>query len=349
MKKRRIRESGIKIGRMRPGSLNKITDVPGVKVGHSTLNEGSIKTGVTAILPHGGNIFTDKVVGASCVMNGFGKTLGTIQINELGTIETPILLTNTLSIGQCADSLLKYMAEQNPQIGTTTGTVNPVVCECNDMVINNIRAFAIREEHVNEALSTASSDFLEGSVGAGTGMKCFGLKGGIGSASRILSFPDGNYTLGVLVLSNFGVLQNLQINGIPVGEKIRARLHPAEDDRDRGSIIVIVATDLPVSSRQLRRIIRRATIGLARTGSFMGNGSGDIFIGFSTATLIPYQSDHSLLSVHEIYEDDIEQAFNAAAEATEEAILNSLLMSPAVVAQNGRIIHSLSEFMDDIV
>ncbi|RYL92479.1 S58 family peptidase [Sporolactobacillus sp. THM7-4] len=345
---KKLRDFGIKIGHLDTGPLNKITDVTGVTVGHSTIKKGAVNTGVTAIHPRSGNVFENKVVGASYVMNGFGKTIGTIQINELGTIETPILLTNTLSVGECVAGLLAYMTEYNPSIGNITGTVNPVVCECNDMFINDIRTFAVKKEHVFQALHSATADFIEGGIGAGTGMRCFGLKGGIGSSSRILTYPHGSYTLGALVLSNFGQLQNLLINGNPAGERIAARLNQFESGEDRGSIIVIIATDLPVSSRQLRRMIKRASVGLIRTGSFIGNGSGDIFIGFSTANDIPHSAAREPLSIKAIHESDMEQAFIGVAEATEEAILNSLITAEPGVARNGERVYSLQNFTREL-
>src|SRR5690606_6922350 len=267
---KRVRDYGIHIGTLPTGPLNKITDVKGVKVGHATISNGDIQTGVTAILPHEQNIFNNKVVAASYAMNGFGKTMGTLQIDELGTIETPILLTNTLSVGVVADSLIKYMLKQNKKIGDTTGTVNPVVGECNDMFLNNIRKQSITEEHVKMALKTATTDFEEGSIGAGMGMKCFGLKGGIGSSSRTLTYTHGTYTVGVLVLSNFGEIDQFCLNGKRVGSQITAKLPSTTTDGDKGSIMMITATDLPVTSRQLKRIIKRSSVGLSRTGSFIG-------------------------------------------------------------------------------
>lgn len=242
----RITNYGWKIVKLPSGPLNKITDVKGVAVGHSTINDGSVNTGVTAIHPHGGNIFMSKVVGATYVMNGYGKTI--------------VLIT--------------YMLEQNEQIGSTTGTVNPIVGECNDMFLNDIRLQAVKQKHVYEALSSATIDFEEGAIGAGTGMKCFGVKGGIGSASRVLCYSYGTHTLGVLVLSNFGELEHFQMKDIDkAGVKIKATLDQINEG-DKGSVIIVIVTDLPVESRQLKRIIKRACVGLSRTGSYIGNGSG---------------------------------------------------------------------------
>ncbi|WP_234987159.1 P1 family peptidase [Bacillus sinesaloumensis] len=347
--KKRLRDYGIVIGSLQPGPLNIITDVKGVKVGHSTLSNGDIQTGVTAIIPHENNIFNNKVVAASYAMNGFGKTIGTLQIDELGTIETPILLTNTLSVGVAAHQLINYMLEQNEEIGNTTGTVNPVVGECNDMFLNNIREQVITEEHVKEALESVDTQFEEGSIGAGRGMKCFGLKGGVGSSSRILTYPHGTYTIGVLVVSNFGKIEQLRLNGMDVGTKIKAKLPAREEEGDKGSIMIIIATDLPVTSRQVRRIIKRASVGLSRTGSIMGTGSGDIFIGFSTANKMSHENKEKLLMIQAIHEEDIDLAFQGVAEATEEAILNSMLTSTTTVGRNGNVLYSLAEFMDEII
>ncbi len=346
---KRLKDYGITIGNLPTGALNKITDVKGVRVGHSTISDGDIQTGVTAIIPHDTNIFNNKVVAASYAMNGFGKTMGTLQIDELGTIETPILLTNTLSVGVASNHLIGYMLEQNAGIGDTTGTVNPVIGECNDMFLNNIRKRSVTETNVREALETATPNFEEGSIGAGAGMKCFGLKGGIGSSSRILTYPHGNYTLGVLVLSNFGEIDQFRLNGIHVGPIIKEKISSKSEKGDKGSIMIIIATDLPVTSRQLKRIIKRASVGLSRTGSFIGNGSGDVFIGFSTANTISHENKGELQSIKVIHEDDLDQAFLATADATEEAILQSLLAAKTTTGRNGNILYSLAELMSEII
>ena len=332
---KRIRDYGVQIGRMETGVNNAITDVPGVRVGHSTLSKGEMQTGVTAIIPHQGNLFREKLIASSHVINGFGKTIGTIQISELGTLETPIILTNTLNVGIAADTLIDYMLDQNPEIGRTTGTVNPVVAECNDMFLNDVRAKFVKREHVLEALSSASSKFMEGAVGAGTGMLCYSLKGGIGSSSRVIELEVGTYTMGVLVLTNFGILSDLQINNMPVGKVIKDALTSSYKEEDKGSIIIIVATDLPVSERQLNRIIKRSVTGLSRTGSIITNGSGEIVIGFSTATKIPHEKPKGCLSIPTIHDEDIDVAFRAIGEATEEAVLNSLITADEVIGRVG--------------
>lgn len=325
------------IGHGTPGANNLITDVPGVKVGNVTINNSSIHTGVTAVLPHSGNLFRDKVLAASAVFNGFGKTMGLIQINELGTIETPIILTNTLSIGTAATALIKRALEQNPEIGRSTGTVNPIVCECNDGVLSDIRALAVAETDVFSALDSASVSFEEGAVGAGTGMVCLGCKGGIGSASRVLYFDSHRYTIGALVLTNFGKSENLTISG----KRIFAQT--PSTDSDKGSIIMLIATDLPVNERQLQRICRRAGVGLARTGSFYGNGSGDIAIAFSTANRIPHFSSGVFFSELRMNDDKLDSVFEMTAEAVEEAIISSLWYADTLVGRNGNTALSLRE------
>lgn len=346
---KRIRDYGIAIGFMKPGEKNAITDVEGVKVGHVTLNEGPVKTGVTAVLPHGGNLFREKVLAASHVINGFGKTIGTIQIEELGTIETPILLTNTLSVGTVADALIEYMLSQNEDIGLTTGTVNPVVCECNDAFLNDIRGQHVRREHVFTAIENAGEDFWEGAVGAGTGMSCYGLKGGIGSASRVMEFGKDRFILGVLVLSNFGRKEDFILNGIPAGKIISALERERNEETDKGSIIIIFATDLPLTERQLKRVAKRAAIGLNRTGSYMGNGSGDIVIGFTTANRIRHYEDAPVIEMKMCQEDKMDVVFRAMGEATEEAVLNSMVCAETTVGRDGHIRHSLQEYIWEIV
>jgi len=335
IKQKRIRDYGVTIGKLKTGSKNAITDVDGVTVGHVTLKNGETQTGVTTILPHQGNVFKEKVIASSHVINGFGKTMGLMQINELGTIETPILLTNTLSIGAAADALIEYMLDKNTEIGKTTGTVNPIVCECNDMFLNDIRARNITKQHVFDAIANASPTFEEGSIGAGRGMLCYSLKGGIGTSSRIIDMKHGSYTLGVLTLTNFGILSDLVIAGKPIGKELKEHLIQARNDKDKGSVIVIVATDLPVSERQLNRIIKRAVTGLARTGSIITTGSGEVVIGFSTATKIPHENPYSSVPVSTIHEEDIDIAFRAVGEATEEAVLNSLITATHVIGREG--------------
>lgn len=347
---KRIRDYGVVIGDMGCGKRNAITDVKGVKVGHVTLDDGDVKTGVTAVLPHEGNIFKDKVFAAVHVINGFGKTMGTIQIEELGTIETPILLTNTLSIGTVSDGLIEYMLKTNDDIGLTTGSVNPVVCECNDgEFLNDIRGRHVKKEHIFMAIENADAEFEEGSVGAGTGMSCYKLKGGIGTASRVLKLDGTEYMIGTLVLANQGEKRDLMINGSPVG-KVICEID-GEDilEGDKGSIIMIIATDLPITERQLKRIAKRAVTGLSRTGSYMGHGSGEIAIAFSTANRISHYEESKTIEIKMFNPNDMDLVFRAAAEAVEEAILNSLITAKTTVGRNGNTRKSLSEYMEILV
>ncbi len=338
-----IRRYGIVIGELKTGRNNLITDVEGVKVGHVTLNKDRIKTGITAILPHEGNIFREKVMASSYIINGFGKTIGTIQIEELGNIETPILLTNTLSVGAVCEGLIKYMLNNNADIGDTTGTINPVVCECNDGYLNDIRQLAIKSDHALEAIKNADVIFEEGAVGAGTGMSCYGLKGGIGSASRIVELDDKEYTLGVLVLSNFGRKKDLIINYRELGKEIYD-LEETEQT-DKGSIITIIATDIPLNERQLKRVSKRAVIGLARTGSYVGNGSGDVVISFTTANKINHYEERLITSFEAINEEKMDLVFRAAAEAVEESVLNSMVYAETTEGRDGHKRVSIKEYL----
>lgn len=343
--RRRFRECKLSTGALPTGPLNSITDVPGVLVGHCTIIEGEgalnpgkgpVRTGVTAILPHRGNLFKDKVRGAIHVINGFGKATGIAQIQELGTIETPIILTNTLSVGLAWDSLCEYMLEGNPEIGVSAGTVNPCVLECNDGYLNDIRGRHVKKEHVFSALYHATDGPVdEGNVGGGTGMSCLGFKGGIGTSSRVLEM-DERWTLGVLVMSNFGRLEDLLICGIPVGIELKKSIG-AQSQTPPGSIIVIVGTDAPLSDRQLLRIARRCQGGLARTGSVFSHGSGDFALAFSTANKVS-DSDTPELSEQRYISDDsphLGLLFRACVEAVEESVLNSLFMAETMVGRDG--------------
>ena len=330
----------LKIGRMPHGIKNRITDVPGVRVGHCTVDTDQHKTGVTVIMPCGDDIFRDKMVAACHVLNGFGKTAGLMQIQELGTLETPIALTNTLNVGLVHDAIVEYMCRQAEENGYAIRSVNPVVCECNDASLNDIRHRAVGAQEVLTAIQGASEDFAQGDVGAGKGMTCHDLKGGIGSSSRVLHIGEEAFTIGVLVLSNHGSLKDLTINGDNIGMDIERKIR--EDTPDQGSIIMIVATDLPVTSRQLGRIIRRCSVGLARLGSFIGHGSGEVMVGFSTANRIPY--DGACLNLRCIHESHMDKAFRAVAEATEEAVVQSMLHADPVTGYSGKHRHSLKEY-----
>ena len=322
------------------GERDLITDVPGVKVGHVTLKEGDIHTGVTAVLPHGGNCFQDKVMAGVSVINGFGKRVGLIQIQELGTIETPILLTNTLSVGTACEELTRYMLEGNPDIGVTTGTVNCVVTECNDGRLNDIRGLHVRPEHVREALANAGEDFEEGAVGGGTGMVCLGLKGGIGSASRRVEVDGQTYTVGALVMSNFGAPGNLIIGGKHYDTNLGR-----DERKDEGSIIMLLATDIPLNERQLSRLAKRSMVALGRVGSYCGNGSGDIAIAFTTANRLPHYSEKNILETKMFYDENIDRVFVAGVEAVEEAIISSLYHAETTTGVRGNCYLGLRDFV----
>lgn len=328
------------VGRMMHGERNSICDVPGVRVGHCTIDNDRHKTGVTVVMPCEHDIFREKLVAASHVLNGFGKTAGLMQISELGTLETPIALTNTLNVGLVHDAMVEYMCQQAEKSGYAITSVNPLVCECNDASLNDIRHRAIGMEEVFSAIQNASEDFALGDVGAGKGMTCHDLKGGIGTSSRILEIDGERFTVGVLVQTNHGSLSDLRIDGQPVGLEIERRIH--EDTPDQGSCIMIVGTDLPVTSRQLGRIIRRCSVGLARLGSYIGHGSGEVMVGFSTANRIP--ANAGSMSLRCIHESQINKAFRAVAEATEEAVLRSMLEAGRVTGYSGKVRRSLSEF-----
>src|SRR5215218_241627 len=309
----RARDFGLACGSLPVGELNSIADVPGVRVGHRTLVEGQIRTGVTAVIPHGGNLYREKPVAAIHVLNGFGKSTGLVQVEELGTIETPILLTNTLSVGTCCTALVRHAIENNPDIGRETATVNPVAFECNDGYLNDIQALAVTEADARAALERASSQFVGGSVGAGCGMSTFGFKGGIGSSSRRLDLDERSFHLGVLVLSNFGRAGDLRL---PDGKIIAPpKAHTERHASEKGSIIIIAATDVPLSDRQLKRIIRRSGVGLSRLGAFWGHGSGDIALGFTTANILSHDEKTALVELRILNENRIDLLFEAMADA----------------------------------
>jgi D-aminopeptidase len=336
----RARALGLEIGILSPGPLNAITDVAGVRVGHRTLVQGQdVRTGVTAVLPHGDNVFQQKVPAAIVVGNGFGKLLGSTQVAELGTLETPIVLTNTLSVFAAADALVGYVLSLPGN--EAVGSVNPVVAETNDGYLNDIRARRIRRDDVLAAITAASGGAVaEGSVGAGTGTRCFGWKGGIGTASRRVPQSGGGYTIGVLVQSNFAGL--LIVSGVPVGKLLKApeRDVIAEEhdtDAEGGSCVIVVATDAPVDARQLRRIASRALLGLAATGSSMNHGSGDYVIAFSTApsVRVAHTMDNRVEQRTLLRDEALSPLFQATREATEEAIINSLLRATTVTGFQG--------------
>lgn len=338
----RARDYGIEIGILKTGENNAITDVPGVKVGHVTLRSGdSINTGVTAIIPHSDNIFQSKVPAAMHIGNGFGKLTGYPQVEELGNIETPIILTNTLSVPTAADALIDYTL-QSPE-NKYVRSVNPVVGETNDGGLNDIRGRHITKEHVLEAIAVADTGPVnEGNTGAGTGTSCFGFKGGIGTSSRVIPESRGGYTVGVLVQTNFGGI--LRLDGVPVGQELgKYKFHKTDDEyKEDGSCMVVIMTDAPLSPRNLKRLAARSMFGIARTGGIASNSSGDFAIAVSTAEdlRIPYLSDSRYEESKVLRNEQLDILFEAVIEATEEAIINSLFAAETVTA-NGVTVEAL--------
>ena len=329
----RAREAGVIVGVLPTGPLNAITDVSGVRVGHATVHEGdSIHTGVTAIFAHDQNPFRERVPAAIVVGNGFGKLLGISQVEELGELETPILLTCTLCVWKAATFMVEWLLRQ-PNMENVR-SINPVVGETNDGGLNDIRSMPIKPEHVVAALERASAGAVEeGAVGAGSGTVAFNWKGGIGTSSRVVSATAGGYTVGVLVQSNYG--GSLTINGAPVGRELRSQR--TGNDAGDGSIMMIVATDAPLDPRNLRRVANRALTGLARTGSSMSNGSGDYVITFSTAAAVRRRDGNTPRSIQELPNDAVSSLFQAVAEATEEAVYNSLFKAVSIKGRRSTV------------
>jgi D-aminopeptidase len=341
--RKRIRELGISPGILPVGTWNVITDVSGVKVGHVTLIDGEdVRTGVTVILPHEGNLFQGKVPAGIAVGNGFGKLMGWTQVEELGEIETPIVLTNTLAVPRAAEALIEWTLKQKGN--EEVRSVSPVVGETNDGVLNNIRKMVVTKEDVIEAIENASSGpVVEGCVGAGTGTICFGWKGGTGTSSRVLPAKLGGYRVGALVQTNFGGV--LQLDGIPVGKHLRQYYlkDDLEDASADGSVMMVLATDAPLSDRNLKRLAKRGLAGLARTGASMSNGSGDYVVAFSTAEEVRRTSIRraNVWAYPEVPNDLMSPLFQAAIEATEEAIYNSLCMAETMTGYRNTIVHQL--------
>ena len=330
--RKRARDLGVEIGILKTGKWNSITDVMGVKVGHSSIIDGiNIRTGVTIIKPHDRDLFNEKVTAAVYVINGFGKAIGFTQVEELGTIETPIALTNTLNVFLVGDAIVEYMISKNPKIRS----VNPVVGETNDGGLNDIQGRHVKTKHVLDAIKNAKSGPVkEGSVGAGTGTRALGFKGGIGTSSRVLPQQLGGFTVGVLVQSNFG--NSLIINGAPIGRELKKSLLnnniPYKDDE--GSCMIVIATDAPLSNRNLKRVAKRAIIGIGKVGGIASNGSGDYVIAFST---YPDKSIEKLTSSRtSVNNRSMTAIFQAATEATEEAIINSLFMAETITSSIGK-------------
>ncbi|WP_295805615.1 P1 family peptidase [uncultured Nitratireductor sp.] len=321
------------------GPTNTICDVAGVKVGHATLQDEGACTGVTAVFPHEGDLYRRPVPAAASILNGFGKSLGLIQLMELGEIETPILLTNTFGVPACATALIRQAIAANPAIGRKAATVNPLVMECNDGQVNDIQALHVNEALAGEALSNAGNAFEQGTVGAGSGMKTFGFSGGVGSASRAIDLKEGaHFRLGALVLSNFGQRADMRV----FGDAVAQRVVEATEEEDKGSIIIILATDAPMDSRQLRRLCQRGGAALGRLGSYFGHQSGDIAVAFSTTNVF----ERDTADTHEVLrlcESRMNAFFKAAVEATEEAILNALWHSKPRRGYDGGLLPSFRE------
>ncbi len=339
----RARDLGLAIGALPTGQWNAITDVPGVRVGHVTLIEGEeIRTGVTAILPHGGNLFLEKVPAAVYVGNGFGKLMGSTQIRELGNLETPILLTATLNVPRVADALLDYMLGLPGM--QEVRSVNPVVGETNDGYLNEIRQRRVGRQEVFQAIRSADTGpVAEGAVGAGTGTVCFGFKGGIGTSSRLAQIGGKSYTVGVLVQSNYG--GDLQVAGAPVGRELAKRGLPRPNPGGPdGSCMIIVATDAPLDSRNLERLARRAMLGIGSTGGYSSNGSGDYVIAFSTHPELRIEGSGeqvALAPIPLLLNQHTSPLFQGVKEATEEAVYNSLLMATSVTGRRGRRVEAI--------
>ncbi|NML29319.1 P1 family peptidase [Paraburkholderia sp. G-4-1-8] len=371
---RHSREQAPHIGTLPAGPLGTIADVAGVSVGHCTLAEGALQTGVTVIRPHRGDPFVDKVPAAASVINGFGKSIGLVQVDELGTLETPIALTNTFGVGALAQAQIRAAIRANPRIGREWSTVNPLVFECNDGYLNDIQALAVHEQHFDAAFDAASTYVASGAVGAGRGMSCFDLKGGIGNASRVVNIAGSDYVVGALVLANFGRLPMLTIDGTPLGRVLAERASAARaeaaahaeanaeanatkapnvtnattDKPEQGSIIMIVATDAPLDARQLKRLSLRAAAGLARTGSVYGHGSGDIALAFSTAYTVPHGADFVTLPPL-VADHGLDPLFRACADSVEQAIVDALWSAESVTGRDGHRRLSLRDSVPDLL
>jgi D-aminopeptidase len=331
----RLRDLGHSVGELPPGPRNALVDVRGVRVGHRTLREGNdVRTGVTAVLPHGGNLYAEKVLGACHVINGYGKAAGLTQLEELGTVESPILLTNTLSIGPVWEGGLRHVLDLNPWAGRDRDTVNVIVGECFDGWLSDARRLHVRAEHALEAIEAATeSDLSEGAVGAGTGTGCFGYKAGVGTSSRVV---ESGHVLGCLVVANYGARHELPL----------LTGHPAPDGGEElpqgGSIMIVLGTDAPLSERQLRRLGARAALGLGRAGSVGANASGEYVIAFSTAHRVPHRLEDPYVEFRFLRDDAraTRQLFRAAVEATQESVLNSLCVAEETSGRDGHVLRA---------
>ncbi|HXJ23774.1 MAG TPA: P1 family peptidase [Polyangia bacterium] len=346
----RLRELGFSIGRFPVGPYNAITDVAGVRVGHSTLIEGEgplevgkgpVRTGVTAILPNS-SVFDNRVVAGGFVLNGAGEVSGITQVQEWGLMETPILLTNTMAVGKVSDAAVKWMTKKWPTIGGEDDVVIPLVGECDDSWLNDAVGRHVRSEHVYRAIEHATGGRVaEGSVGAGTGLVTCDFKAGIGTSSRRVAVEGDEYTVGVLVQSNFGVMRSLRVDGAPVGEVLEPLFSEPRRERNAGSIIVVIATDTPLLSSQLVRLCKRAALGIGRTGSFAAHGSGEIIVAFSTTNKVPQKTTKMTATLTVLLDEACDPLYEAVVECTEEAIVNALCMSDEMRGQSGHLAPAL--------
>lgn len=342
-----------RIGRLPSGPRDAITDVAGVAVGHCTRDEGEgsgIHTGVTVVRPHGGDPFLQRVPAGFAVLNGFGKSVGLLQVEELGLLETPIALTNTFAVPAVSAAQIRQCVEANPECGRGLPTVNPLVFECNDGFLNDIQRMAVTEADYLEAWRAAGVEVAQGAVGAGRGMSCFALKGGIGTASRRVAAGPATFTVGVLVLANFGVQADLVLAGEAVGERIASQpastsAAPEAPGPEKGSIIILVATDAPLDARQLRRLALRAGAGLARTGSVFGHGSGDIALAFSTACMVPQRPDAPMPATALLHDALLDGLFHAVADGVEQSILHALWHAEPFTGRDGHRRPALADLL----
>ena len=342
----RARELGIAVGTLPVGSLNAITDVPGVRVGHCTVSwggpelppgSGPARTGVTAVFPHGGDVWHERVVAGAFVANGVGEVIGLSAIREWGLIETPIMLTNSQSAGAVYDATARWMMDRDPRIGIEDA-VMPVVGECDDGFLNDLRGMHVKEEHARAALDgAAAGPVVEGCVGAGTGMTCFDFKAGIGTSSRLVRAHGRPFTVGVLTLTNFGDRRRFMVDGVPVGREI-TDLMPVENRE--GSCIVVLATDAPLSARQCERLAKRCSLGLAATGSYAADGSGEIMLAFSTALRVPRVSA-DLVSLVSVANDQMHGLFEAAVDATAESVVNAVCAARTTTGRDEHVAHAM--------
>jgi D-aminopeptidase len=346
----RLRDLGFSVGHMPVGAHNAITDVAGVRVGHTTLimgdgplevGKGPVRTGVTAVVPRP-DVFANRMVAGSFVLNGAGEVSGLTQVQEWGLLETPILLTNTMSVGKVSDAAVKWMTKKWPKIGTEEDVVIPLVGECDDSWLNDAVGRHLRSEHVYKAIEQASDGKVaEGSVGAGTGLVTCDFKAGIGTSSRRVGIEGNEYTVGILVQSNFGVMRSLRVDGAPVGEVLEPVYATPRRERNAGSIIVVVATDAPLLSPQLVRLCKRSALGIGRIGSFAAHGSGEIIVGFSTTNRVPRETSKMTATLEVLLDEACDPLYEAVVECTEEAIVNSLCMADEMRGQSGHLAPAL--------